>query len=124
MHFFFRMPLKIFYFVEKKATMKKIEIKKASLFSKIGHLPYIGKYISGVINSSHLPIDVLVVDPETKEEFLCQLIAVLPFKNNIPEILSYHATGMHPSIATDIILQQTGTVSINQLAYYLYEHKK
>lgn len=104
--------------------MRKIEIQNASLYSKIGHLPYIGKYIPGKLNTADLPIPVIVIDTQTKEEFSCQLITLLPFKNHIPEILSYHATGMHPSVATDIILKRTNTVSINQLAYYLYEHNK
>lgn len=99
---------------------RTIEIPNASNKVKSGHFCFIGKYIPGVLKVSDLPKKVIVKDPETKNEFQCELKTVLPFTDSIPEIFTLLSEGKQPEDCIEEIYTRTNTKSFNELAVYIY----
>lgn len=117
----------IFYIVSlylhgtfKRLCMKKVYVKYATLKIPNGFIGIIGKWYSGALTISQLPIPVIIVDPDSKEEFSGELISVLPFNGNIPEIIALQVMNKFPSECQQDLLQLHGVSDINHLAYYLY----
>ena len=106
-------------------SLKKIEIKNASKFIFNKHIPLIAKFVPGIITYSDLPIDVIIIDPETNEEINAQLVDIQTFLglNIIPDILCRIATGEPSSKQTETLLQKNKVNHPNQLAFYCYEIK-
>lgn len=100
--------------------MKKINVKDATLKIPSGFLGIIGKWYDGALSISKLPIDVIIVDPISNQEFPGQLISVLPLPDIVPEIIALQVMNKYPSECHLDLLHIHGVSSINQLAYYLY----
>ena len=103
--------------------MKKVYVKNAKIRILTNYLPHFGKYVPGSLNSSILPIPVIIVDKDTQDEFPAQLISVLPMKESIPEILAYLSEGASPQQCTQDVLTRCNANSVNQIALYLYERR-
>jgi hypothetical protein len=102
-------------------SVTKITLKNVSNYSKIGMIPHIGKYVPRILKQSSLPIDVELEDSETLEVFPAQLISVLCFQNEIPEICSLLVTGDFPNNSTDELLARNNVLHTSNLGFYVYK---
>lgn len=100
--------------------MKKVLVKDATLKIPSGFVGIIAKWYPGALTNSQIPIPVIIVDPESTQEFPGELISVLPFSGIVPEIIALQVMNQHPSQCHEDLLKIHGVSNINQLAYYLY----
>jgi hypothetical protein len=101
--------------------MKKVQVKNATIKVLNHSFGIISKYIPGLLKLSDLPKPVLIVDPETLDEFPVNLVCVIPFSTIVPEAFSYLSEGKHPNECTDDLLSKLNVSSVNQLAFYVYQ---
>jgi hypothetical protein len=98
----------------------KIYIKNANVRILSGFIGHITRYQPGKISYSDLPLEVDIVDRDDKTEHACELVEVLPFKEDIPRILLMVSEASLAPDIIDSIHSRCGTNHVNQLAFYLY----
>jgi len=106
-------------------SMKKVIVKGTTIRIPTGYIPFIGRYVSGKLLESSLPIPVIIVDAEDEKEYECELVEVVPILRFIPSVFSRLVADMEPMELEQQLLKELNLESINQnLAFYLYRHGK
>lgn len=101
--------------------IRKIYIKNTTVRIPSNVIGHIGKFDATKIKVHQLPIDVVLVDPDTQEEYPSQLVAFVPLTNVIPEVFIRHSELELKEDSHIKIMERCKVSSINQLAYYQYE---
>lgn len=100
---------------------RKVYIKNTTVRIPSNIIGHIGKFDATKLKVHQLPIDVILVDPETQAEYPSKLVAFVPLTNVIPEVFIRHSELELTEDSHVKIMERCNVSSIHQLAYYQYE---
>lgn len=105
-------------------SVSKITIEKADLYKPIGFVQHIGKYIPGKLKHSSFPIDVVLVDSISQNEYPAELLSCLGFDAEIiPTQIALMVCGKYPSELEVELVAKNKVKSISNLGAYVYRFK-
>lgn len=101
-------------------SVKEIKAPNVDIYSKLGYYPLIGIFIKGKLTVDSLPIPVVLIDLDSNNKYDFELITVLPFDENIPEVISI-MFGYKNAFDFEVhLLNKIKVQKVNKLALYTY----
>lgn len=106
-------------------SIRKLHVKNTTLRIPTGYIGIFGRFIPGRLLISQLPIPVVLIDPDDKKEYTCELVEVVEIGDYIPSVFSRLAEDMLPEQLEQELLERFKLESLNNnIAFYLYRHGK
>ena len=72
------------------------------------------------LKESELPFKITLVDIDTKEEALAQILSYVPIKNFIPEMFALLSENKMPEECKTDVLVRCEVQTVDELAFYVY----
>lgn len=107
---------------EKKLNYQMRRIKKQISFDDRGIFGYLDEAPKGPISSQIMDKKEFVLVDVFDREYTCHLMTFIRLSTIIPETISYHAEGVSPEWAKEI-LKKRGIDVKKELAYYIFKKK-